>query len=68
MNKIDHGGKILLLMDILRRCEKIGDKLLVFSQSLATLDLIEEFLANNASEVRNHLCHPKFYFLIPSCL
>jgi SNF2 family DNA or RNA helicase len=33
-------------MDILSHFQKIGDKLLVFSQSLAALDLIEEFLAN----------------------
>ena len=38
------GGKLVLLMDILYQCEQIGDKILVFSQSLVTLDLIEEFL------------------------
>ncbi|EFX79001.1 hypothetical protein DAPPUDRAFT_319936 [Daphnia pulex] len=62
INKIDHGGKILLLMDILRHCEKIGEKLLVFSQSLAALDLIEEFLANNASEVSKTWNLNKDYF------
>jgi len=38
------GSKMILLMDILKECSMIGDKLLVFSQSILNLDLIEEFL------------------------
>ena len=40
-------------MDILQQCALIGDKILVFSQSLTTLDLIEEFLA--VEDMRNQV-------------
>ena len=50
MSKIEHSGKMVLLMKILRHCELVGDKLLVFSQSLTTLDLIEEFLVMEGFE------------------
>lgn len=39
------GSKMVLLMDILKECAMIGDKVLVFSQSILSLDLIEDFLA-----------------------
>merc|ERR1712218_452904 len=42
-------------MDILKECAMIGDKILVFSQSILSLDLIEEFLEkiHNSQEVAN---------------
>lgn len=42
---IDYSGKMVLLLDILAVCTEIGDKALVFSQSIATLDLIESYLS-----------------------
>lgn len=37
-------GKIVLLSEILKRCELTGDKLIVFSKSLVSLNFIENFL------------------------
>uniref|UniRef100_A0A8D2JL47 DNA helicase n=1 Tax=Varanus komodoensis TaxID=61221 RepID=A0A8D2JL47_VARKO len=41
---LEHSGKMILLFEILRMAEELGDKVLVFSQSLISLDLIEDFL------------------------
>uniref|UniRef100_A0AAQ5Y083 DNA helicase n=1 Tax=Amphiprion ocellaris TaxID=80972 RepID=A0AAQ5Y083_AMPOC len=41
---MEHSGKMVLLFEILRMAEDLGDKVLVFSQSLISLDLIEDFL------------------------
>ncbi|KAH0630897.1 hypothetical protein JD844_004228 [Phrynosoma platyrhinos] len=41
---LEHSGKMVLLFEILRVAEELGDKVLVFSQSLISLDLIEDFL------------------------
>lgn len=41
---LGHSGKMVLLFEILRMAEEVDDKVLVFSQSLISLDLIEDFL------------------------
>ncbi|KAJ7569529.1 hypothetical protein O6H91_01G082600 [Diphasiastrum complanatum] len=41
---VDHSGKMMLLLRLLSMSSACGDKVLVFSQSLHTLDLIETFL------------------------
>ncbi|XP_008807947.1 protein CHROMATIN REMODELING 20 isoform X2 [Phoenix dactylifera] len=43
--EVDYSGKMVLLLDILSMSSEFGDKALVFSQSLTTLDLIELFLS-----------------------
>lgn len=45
LNDLRHSGKMMLLFSLLEECDQIGDKLLVFSQSLYSLDVIEHFLA-----------------------
>uniref|UniRef100_A0A3P8ZSI4 DNA helicase n=1 Tax=Esox lucius TaxID=8010 RepID=A0A3P8ZSI4_ESOLU len=47
---LEHSGKMVLLFEILRMAEDLDDKVLVFSQSLISLDMIEDFLdiANKA--------------------
>ncbi|GIY76604.1 transcriptional regulator ATRX [Caerostris extrusa] len=47
--KLELSGKMVLLMEILKECEAIGDKVIVFSQSLLTFDIIEDML-NNMNE------------------
>ncbi len=37
MSNIDHSGNLILLVEILRNCELVGDKFLFFSQSITTL-------------------------------
>ncbi|XP_071550743.1 uncharacterized protein [Panulirus ornatus] len=44
LDKLEHSGKLILLLEILRECTSIGDKVLLFSQSLLALDMIEDFL------------------------
>ncbi|KAJ8558565.1 hypothetical protein K7X08_035744 [Anisodus acutangulus] len=43
--EVDYSGKMVLLLDILTMSSNVGDKALVFSQSLFTLDLIELYLS-----------------------
>uniref|UniRef100_H2YW63 Helicase C-terminal domain-containing protein n=1 Tax=Ciona savignyi TaxID=51511 RepID=H2YW63_CIOSA len=44
--RVEFSGKMVVLMKIINSSISHGDKILVFSQSLCTLSLIEEFLTN----------------------
>ncbi|XP_036321898.1 transcriptional regulator ATRX homolog isoform X2 [Rhagoletis pomonella] len=54
LNNINHSPKLVILMNLLQECEVIGDKLLVFSQSLQSIDVIEHFLALIDSKTRGN--------------
>lgn len=53
LDNLEHSGKLMLLFSILAECEAIGDKLLVFSQSLYSLDVIEHFMNLMDENTRN---------------
>ena len=56
-------GKLVLLMEILADAEAVGDKVLVFSQSLVTLDLIEKVLGGgDIGGDRENWCRGCDYF------
>lgn len=54
LNNVHHSPKLVMLMRLLEQCEQIGDKLLVFSQSLQSLDTIEHFLSLVDSKTRGY--------------
>ncbi|KAK6137734.1 hypothetical protein DH2020_028518 [Rehmannia glutinosa] len=57
--EVDYSGKMVLLLDILTMCSDMGDKALVFSQSLLTLDLIEFYLSKLPRPRKNGKCWEK---------
>ncbi|XP_043830302.1 transcriptional regulator ATRX isoform X5 [Dromiciops gliroides] len=58
---LEHSGKMVLLFEILRMAEELGDKVLVFSQSLISLDLIEDFLELASREKSDDKDKPLIY-------
>lgn len=47
---------MVLLLDILTMCADVGDKALVFSQSILTLDLIEYYLSKLSRQGKKGKC------------
>nr|XP_020836425.1 transcriptional regulator ATRX-like [Phascolarctos cinereus] len=58
---LEHSGKMVLLFEILKMAEELGDKVLVFSQSLISLDLIEDFLELGNKEISDDKDKPRIY-------
>ncbi|XP_061195480.1 helicase ARIP4-like isoform X1 [Saccostrea echinata] len=62
---LESGGKMVILFKILEEALAIGDKILVFSQSLFTLDLLEEFLSKRKvprPDMDENWCKNQSYF------
>lgn len=55
----EYSGKMVLLIDVLLMSSEIGDKVLIFSQSLATLDLIELYLSKLLRAKKEGKCWKK---------
>ncbi|KAI3776396.1 hypothetical protein L1987_46177 [Smallanthus sonchifolius] len=55
----ENSGKMVLLLDILTLCSDAGDKALVFSQSLPTLDLIEHHISKLPRNGKSRKCWRK---------
>lgn len=51
-DQLENSHKFLVLMTIVEQTLGVGDKLLVFSQSLSTLDLVERFLTRREVPLR----------------
>ncbi|XP_039292773.1 transcriptional regulator ATRX isoform X3 [Nilaparvata lugens] len=45
MNDVTVSSKFMLLFAFMKECEKLGEKMLIFSQSLASLDVMEHFMS-----------------------
>lgn len=56
---VENSGKMVLLIDILSMCADVGDKALVFSQSISTLDLIELYLSKLPRPGKKRKCWKK---------
>ncbi|KAF7489581.1 Transcriptional regulator ATRX -like protein [Sarcoptes scabiei] len=61
LNDIELSSKLIILFSILEQCEILGDKVLVFSQSLQSLDIIEDMLEMKMAEMNANYGHDIAY-------
>ena len=59
---VENGGKMLLLFSVMFQCKSVGDRLIVFSRSINTLNFIESTLKryNKNKEATNQLNFMRF--------
>lgn len=51
---LETSGKMMILMEILAECREIGDRVILFSQSIPTLNTIEKMIALSNRKARRH--------------
>lgn len=59
---LEYGPKLKIMLSIIEHCERIGDKVLVFSSSLCELDAIEHFLKLSRTRDMRHWEKNKDYY------
>lgn len=60
---VELSGKLVIMLEIIANAEVVGDKVLVFTQSLASLDLIEAALGGGSVDGNQlNWCHGIDYF------
>lgn len=47
-----HSTKVIVLLQIIKECKEVGDKVLIFSQSIPTLDFLEDLLKRKHIRLR----------------
>lgn len=59
LEKIDHSAKLVFLMAVLNECEKREEKLVIFSHSRNTLDVIAYFL----KKIKGYTFETEYYMI-----
>lgn len=52
--QLEASGKMMILMQILAACQEIGDRVIIFSQSIPTLDTIGDLITRHNRKQRSH--------------
>ncbi|CAH0478707.1 unnamed protein product [Peronospora belbahrii] len=60
-NQLESSGKMMILMELLSVCQSVGDRVIIFSQSIPTLDSIGAAISKHNRHQRRHA--KRFSFL-----
>uniref|UniRef100_M4BPW5 Uncharacterized protein n=1 Tax=Hyaloperonospora arabidopsidis (strain Emoy2) TaxID=559515 RepID=M4BPW5_HYAAE len=59
-NQLESSGKMMILMELLQACQGVGDRVIIFSQSIPTLDVIGATISKHNKCRRRHASRLKF--------